>query len=321
MINPIQTLPLSNNARVHILMATFQGEPFLQAQLSSIETQQHRNWTLTISDDGSTDQTMRICSDFARDHPGRVQLLQGPRKGATANFFHLINYVHFCEENSFYAFADQDDIWAPAKLSTGLAALAQLACTPDRPLLYCGRTRVVDEHLKPIGHSPTPRRPLGFGNAIVQNVVNGNTMVFNFSLLHLLRQVQPDHAVLHHWPAHLATTGCGGQLWFDNQPQILYRQHSKNVVGSQGRLRDRIERLRMIFKGQYREWGDQTEAILSDLGPYLTETARSQSQSFKTLRHEATALARVTAGWRSGIWRQTTSGQLSFYLALACKRL
>lgn len=301
-------------------MATYQGEPFLEAQLASIANQTHRNWTLTISDDGSTDATLQICANFALAHADKVQILQGPRSGATANFFHLVNSVRAAEAD-FYAFSDQDDIWSPPKLTSALNAIHHLKAAPNQPLLYCGRTRIVDQHLNPVGYSPTPRRPLGFGNAVVQNVVNGNTMLFNFSLLHLLRQINPKHAVLHDWTAYLATTGCGGQICFDATPQILYRQHAQNVVGSQNRLRDKFTRLRRIFKGCYRTWGDQTEATMEDLLPYMSESARHQLHTFKRMRQEKSPIARIRAGWKSGLWRQTTSGQLSFFLALACRQL
>jgi glycosyltransferase involved in cell wall biosynthesis len=45
---------------VAILMCTFNGERFLKEQLDSFATQTHQNWTLWVSDDGSTDQTLEI---------------------------------------------------------------------------------------------------------------------------------------------------------------------------------------------------------------------------------------------------------------------
>jgi glycosyltransferase involved in cell wall biosynthesis len=313
--------PTNVGTAVHIMMATFQGERYLQAQLDSIAQQTHTNWTLTISDDGSKDQTIEICKNFAQIHSGRVHILKGPERGATANFFNLIAETPLTQEGGFFAFSDQDDVWHPRKLSQALLAIESLHTAPCQPLLYCGRTRVVDEHLKPLGMSPQPAKPLGFGNALVQNVVNGNTMVFNAPLLRLLRQVKPEHAVLHDWTAYLAATGCGGKIWFDPEPCLDYRQHALNVVGSQGRLRDKLKRMAMVFQGQYRQWGDQTEAIVEDLTPFLSEQARSQAQAFKKMRNGAWPWSRLIAGWKSGIWRQTISGQLSFFMALACKKL
>lgn len=318
---PDNVAPRDEPPLVHIMMATFQGAGYLQAQLDSIAAQTHARWTLAISDDGSSDNTLAICESFARQHPERVHIVQGPRQGATANFFHLIARAPATPEADFYAFSDQDDVWFPDKLSAALNRLAQPTATSGRPLLYCGRTRLVNEHLEPIGLSPLPARPLGFGNALVQNIVNGNTMVFNMALLNLLRRVQPAHAVLHDWTAYLAVTGCAGDLRFDPEPHLAYRQHAANVVGSQSRWRDKVNRIRMVFKGQYRQWGNQTEAILDDLAPCLNASALAQAKIFKSMRNSPSAWSRLKAGWRSGIWRQTRSGELSFFIALACKKL
>lgn len=316
-----ETPPSLSPSRVHIMMATFEGERYLQAQLDSIAQQTHADWTLSISDDGSTDTTVGICEAFARNHPDRVRIFQGPRKGATANFFHLIACVSDDRGSDCYAFSDQDDVWFPHKLSSALTSLGQLHQSLGQPLLYCGRTQVVTEDLEPIGLSPMPPKPLGFGNALVQNVVHGNTMVFNASLLQLLRQVKPANAVLHDWTAYLAVTGCDGKIQFDPEPCLAYRQHAGNVVGSAHGWRDKLSRIAMIFQGQYRQWGDQTEAILDDLAPHLSAPALAQAQKFRSMRNAASPWSRIKAGWQSGIWRQTRSGELSLFIALACKKL
>ena len=72
-----------------VLMALYQGERFLRAQLDSIAAQGVA-WRLVIGDDGSTDAGPRIAADFARDWPGRVERIAGPKKGAAANFIAML---------------------------------------------------------------------------------------------------------------------------------------------------------------------------------------------------------------------------------------
>mgnify|MGYP003421178116 CR=1 FL=1 len=45
---------------VDILMATYNGELFVEAQVRSIMNQSFEDWRLLIHDDGSTDQTLVI---------------------------------------------------------------------------------------------------------------------------------------------------------------------------------------------------------------------------------------------------------------------
>lgn len=307
---------------VHILLASYQGGPYLRAQLDSIAAQTHPNWSLTISDDGSTDNTVEVCRRFAQEHPAKdIQILKGPCQRSTANFFHLMHMAASQESSGLYAFCDQDDVWLPEKLERAVQALGSLQVTAHQPVLYCARWQQVTVDLKPLGLSPLPRKPLGFGNALLQNVASGNTMVFNKALLLLLVRIQPSHAVWHDWAAYLTVTGCGGHLFFDPEPCLLYRQHPSNLVGAQDSALDKLHRLRLIAQGRYREWGDRTEEAMNDIEPCLSQQAREQLHTFRCMRRETSAWRRVRAGLRSGLWRQTFAGKMTLILALACKRI
>lgn len=57
-------LPAMQEPLVAILMATYNGSKYLQEQLDSIARQNHHNWILYVSDDGSTDATLDILQAF-----------------------------------------------------------------------------------------------------------------------------------------------------------------------------------------------------------------------------------------------------------------
>lgn len=307
---------------IHILLATYQGEAYLRDQLESIAAQDHQAWRLWISDDGSRDGTLAICQIFAAEYPaGQVRLMNGPSRGSTANFFHLLHAVVPETEQDLVAFADQDDVWLPQKLSRGLQGLRSLPVRDGQPALYGALTRLVDAELRPQGLSILPRRPMGFGNALLQNVVSGNTMVFNTALLKRLRLIQPQHAVWHDWSAYQAVTGCGGQMHFDAEPCLLYRQHASNLIGSQGRSWDKLQRLHLLFRGQYRTWGDQTEAAMRDLEPCLDAAARATLQIFVDMRRHPNPLQRLRLRRAAPLWRQTVSGRASLWLGLLLNQI
>lgn len=68
---------------VAILMASYNGARFLRDQLDSIAAQDHDDWSLHVSDDGSHDPTLGIVAAFARDHPGRrIVWRKGPARAA-----------------------------------------------------------------------------------------------------------------------------------------------------------------------------------------------------------------------------------------------
>ncbi|OAD40539.1 hypothetical protein LPB72_16705 [Hydrogenophaga crassostreae] len=316
------TMSSNHGPLIHILMATYEGAAYLREQLDSIAAQHHTNWALWISDDGSRDNTLAICEAFARQHPShRIHLLTGPSKGPTANFFHLLQSVQPEQASDFLAFADQDDVWLPEKLSRAIAALGDMRPAPQTPALYGALTRLVNDRLQPAGLSQRPTQPLGFGNALLQNVISGNTMVFNVALLERLRHIQPEHAVWHDWSAYQTVTGCGGRIHFDTTPCLLYRQHGGNLVGSQGRSWDKVLRLGMLFRGQYRSWGNKTESAMSDLGPLLDKAALETLQVFKQMRSHANPFERLRLARSGHLWRQTASGRASLWLGLLLKQI
>jgi len=154
----------------------------LSEQLKSLARQTYSDWTLTLSDDGSTDDTLSIIERFATQVTQPVWILEGPRKGSsTANFCHLVAHAPAGNEYDLYAFCDQDDVWHYDKLQRAVLWHAQNSSKNVR--LYCGRTQFVNEQLQPIGLSPSIKRPPSFGNALVQNIASGNTMVFSHSVL------------------------------------------------------------------------------------------------------------------------------------------
>jgi glycosyltransferase involved in cell wall biosynthesis len=316
------TAPAGHSPTVHILLATYRGERYLGEQLASIAAQTHAAWTLLISDDNSNDRTLGICHEFAeRRPPHQVRVVTGPRQHSTANFLHLTRAIAGFAESDLFAFCDQDDVWLPEKLARAVAALQAAPLREQQPALYCARTRLVDHRLKPLGTSALPARPLGFGNALLQNVASGNSMVFNAPLLRLLRRVDPAHSVLHDWTAYQAVTGCGGWVSFDPEPCLLYRQHDANLIGSQGRSWDKVQRMGLLFKGQYRVWGDQTEAAMKDIKEHLSPEGQRLLRNFQHMRRQPHFAARLRAGASSGLWRQTRSGRASFWLGLALNRM
>src|SRR5271156_5177399 len=102
-------------AGVAILLSTYNGEKFLQAQLNSFLAQTHENWVLHWRDDGSTDKTLSIMREFTLKI-GAERCIQspssGPHLGAARSFLALLSETLSAEA---VAFADQDDVWLPAK--------------------------------------------------------------------------------------------------------------------------------------------------------------------------------------------------------------
>ena len=232
---------------VAILLAVKDGERFLPDQLQSFVNQTHRNWSLNVSDDGSTDRTVDIIREFAGRVSNPVTLRCGPRAGFCKNFMSLVRDDRIAGD--YFAFSDQDDIWYADKIERALRLLQTVP--NNRPALYCSRTELVGADAQHRGYSPHFAKRPSFQNALVQSIGGGNTMVFNERARELLKKVGDADALLHDWLAYQVVSAAGGVIFYDSRPSLKYRQHSDNLVGSNVGLRARAERVKMLFQGQW----------------------------------------------------------------------
>jgi len=220
---------------ISIAMATFNGERFLEPQLASIAAQTRLPDEFVISDDGSSDRTLDIVHTFAKVAPFEVRILKKDKRlGFSDNFI-------FAAKNTRHpliAFCDQDDVWLPEKLETGLRRIEA-----DGSLLAMHTLMRTDESLNPIGRvtqdikgdsvtEPLTVLPYKFGW--------GNTMLFRRTLLEVInpaeRPRQPeDTGPLSHDRWIYALADGLGRVSNIAAPLILYRQHGTNVVGLEKR--------------------------------------------------------------------------------------
>ncbi len=215
---------------LRVLLSTYNGERFLREQLDSILNQslyKNPEWSveLVIRDDGSSDSTRDILSEYEKKHG--VTCIYGENIGVIASFFELIK--NMSEGADYIALSDQDDVWMEDKLESAVQVLEDEKST--KPLLYCGMCQITDEKLNPMEtvFFTDHMRP-AFGNALVENICTGCTAVLNQPLAALLRVGKPDFTVMHDWWIYIFGA-CFGKVIYDAVPHMYYRQHGKNTVG------------------------------------------------------------------------------------------
>lgn len=213
--------------KVQVLLSSYNGEKYLAAQLESILAQDYEEISILIRDDGSTDRTLEIIQYYA-DKYANIAYYVGKNLGVQQSFFRLMQ--HADKMADYYAFSDQDDVWLPEKIRQAVQLLEKQ--DQSLPLLYASKTTLVDAGLKeiPIRKKEVKIRP-EFGNALVENVCTGCTEVFNRRLLELVTKQLPTYAIMHDWWLYLCATAFG-QVYYDVNSYILYRQHGNNQVGS-----------------------------------------------------------------------------------------
>ncbi len=309
--------PLEGEPRVAILLTTYNGEKFLSEQLDSIAGQTHRNWVLFASDDGSTDATLDILTQFQREQgTERVHLLQGPREGFAQNFLSLIRNPEIIAD--YFAFCDQDDVWFAHKIER---AVLRLAPHKAIPAVYCSRTRLINEDGRVIGYSTRFERAPSFRNALVQSLAGANTMLLNQAARELLGKIPVSAPVVSHdWICYLLISGSGGTVIYDAEPSVDYRQHGDNLMGANTTLHDRLVRVRRMFSGTFRQWNQDNVFTLRQCLDSLDERSRRTVMLFEDAR-QAGLPRRFYLLKKAGVYRQTTFGTVGLILAASIGRL
>ena len=301
-----------------ILMATYNGEKFIAEQLQSIEEQTHKNWRLIISDDGSTDNTLIIAKKFQQKWGSdRLEIRQGPQQGFCQNFLSMA-----CDTTiraDLYAFSDQDDIWMSDKLERAVNYFDK-SNESQLPRAYGTRTQIVDDALKPLALSPEFTLPLSFRNALVQSISGGNTQVFNFVAKQLLEQAGLQKVISHDWWLYQLVKGAGGIFHYDPVPSLQYRQHPDAIVGSNNSFRSRVERLRYVFNGRFKQWNDINYTALCNIRYLLSKDNQDILDIFGKFRG-AHLKDRIRLLEVCGLYRQTWQGTFSLWLATIINKI
>lgn len=220
---------------IQILLATYNGAKYLEAQLDSLLAQTCRRWTLIAHDDGSNDPTLDILRAYQLNHHDVIEILEDGLTFGNArdNFAHLLTastaeYVMFC---------DQDDVWLPDKIEKTFHKMQALeSLHPSFPVVVHTDLEVVDESLCSIAPSMFEYQGLDKSiksllQILAKNSVTGCTMMMNRQAITVSLPILPS-AVMHDWWIAAMVIKHKGVVEFIDEPLIHYRQHSSNSVGA-----------------------------------------------------------------------------------------
>lgn len=124
---------------VSVCMATYNGELFIREQIESILAQLGSKDELIISDDGSTDSTLKIIASFMDE---RIIVLHNDgKKGVNQNFENAIRHA----KGDVIFFSDQDDIWIEGKIDACKEALKECDCVFHDGIIINGEGEIISD--------------------------------------------------------------------------------------------------------------------------------------------------------------------------------
>ncbi|MBE9060368.1 glycosyltransferase family A protein [cf. Phormidesmis sp. LEGE 11477] len=109
-----------NPLLVSVVLPVYNGERFLLGALKNIQSQQYEPVEIIVVDDGSSDRTADIVSQFERETSQRVHYFYQNNKGPSA----ARNQGLKLAKGEAIAFLDVDDLWPENKLNRQVGYLA-----------------------------------------------------------------------------------------------------------------------------------------------------------------------------------------------------
>lgn len=223
--------------KVDILLPTYNGADFIEAQIDSILGQTHTNIRLIIRDDYSQDHTVTIINEYVK-RDSRVVFVKQPE--CNLGLVKSIEYLLNVSEAPFIMFSDQDDVWFPDKVSRFLEQALRL--DQNIPMLIHSDCFVTDQNLK-ILRLFLGSKPLNYGlkYSLFHFYVQGSSTMINNRLKEESLPF-PENLYLHDRYLHIVSEIKGVRVYLD-KPLMWYRQHDKNLVGSQSIIKKIIRNL------------------------------------------------------------------------------
>lgn len=243
-----------NTPLVSIAMATYNGEKYIEEQLDSIFAQTYKNIEVIVCDDQSLDKTVQILEKYKTKY-GLEYTINSQRLGSVKNFEQTLLKC----SGKYIAFADQDDIWHPEKLTNLVDVIAK------KDLFYIfSNACLIDDKSTPLlgtlwdkmAFSYTERRNFNLSNEnqidilLKKNIVFGMSMLFKKELLDIILPISEYHSH-DNWISTIASITKHTGYAVD-KPLIDYRQHENQVCGAnKSSFKDKITNIMHVDSTSY----------------------------------------------------------------------
>ena len=255
--NIIQNKPL-----VSIALITYNSERFIANDLNSVLTQDYHNIEIIISDDASTDGTVKIIQQYVSQYPSKIRLLINEKNlGITNNSFRCISACR----GKYVLWLAGDDELLPGIISKQVETMES-----DSNIAICYTDAVVFDvaNQKKLYNlsDKTPTKSGGLKIALQNSIYYSPTSMFRRSLV-------PEENIfkdLKHGTdlAFLKELIIIGGLYARIQylPEVLYKyqKHDTNITETQKEYRrDHIESIKILQK-KYPQYAEDLNPAIYD---------------------------------------------------------
>lgn len=217
--------------KLSVILTTFNGAAFIEKQIHSILKQNTPPDEIIICDDNSTDETVSLLKVLIDRGPIKL-FINDKQLGVVENFKKA---AKLARPGNWLVFADQDDIWAPQKL-TRLMDEMQLMDDGSTPALIYSDLSIIDKNDTVISESfwdTQNIRPekIKLATLLYGNVITGCTMIINYSMAEEFFRMDISGFLHDECLALIAYSF--GRAKFLRDKLVFYRKHESNITFSE----------------------------------------------------------------------------------------
>lgn len=209
--------------RISVCIATYNGAPYIKAQLNSILCQLSDDDEVIVSDDSSADDTVEIIQKL---NDKRIKLFTGQKfKSPILNFENAISKA----QGRYIFLSDQDDEWDRKKVETMLPYLQKTMLVASYFYFINKESELID-----VGLTSYPKK--GFIKNWIKPTIPGCCMAFTTELKDKILPF-PEGIAMHDWWITLKAA-TDHQISILPQPLTRIRRHDSNfsTTGSRSKF-------------------------------------------------------------------------------------
>lgn len=218
---------------ISVVMATYNGEKYINEQLDSILSQTVKANEIIIIDDKSTDGTFSILEKYKSKYTNLIQIYKNEiNEGYIKTFYKAISKA----KGKYIFLCDQDDVWEKNKIDIMISYMK------TKPYMILNSNySLIDENGKKLkekiflnrNFKVSFNRKIQINEILKYNVSMGCTSVITQNMQNVIVQnidLLCDYAVPHDWMINIIAA-LNGKLGYINRKTIKYRLHEKNTIG------------------------------------------------------------------------------------------
>jgi teichuronic acid biosynthesis glycosyltransferase TuaG len=216
---------MKNTPLVSVIMPAYNSAQFIAAAIDSVLAQTWLHWELLVIDDGSTDDTVKIVENYARQYPNIRILKNSTNQGTGA----ARNRGIKAATGRFIAFLDADDLWLPLKLEKQLKFMQEKDLAMTFSSYY-----LMDEEGNPLHREVKALPELTYEKLLKSNYVGNLTGIYDVEKLG--KVYAPQIRKRQDWALWLEILKRLGSSIALTEPLAYYRVRRDSVSGNKWKL-------------------------------------------------------------------------------------